>query len=125
MRRCSIRLPSVTWTSWKCTVFDPVAVNTFTGTVTRPKAMVPFQSERGATPERLPSGDRLLTCGGDDRLRAAGPRLAGAGEHDPRARGGERVERGLVAHAVGGGGAGDDARAGAGGVGVERDDGVA
>src|ERR1700742_4078767 len=63
MRRCSIRPPSVTCTSWKCTVLDSVAVNTFTGTVTRPKAMVPFQSERGATATHYPDSLDVYASG--------------------------------------------------------------
>src|ERR1044071_9830745 len=47
IRRCSIRLPSLAWTSWKCTVLDSVAEYTLTGTATRPNVIVPFQIERG------------------------------------------------------------------------------
>ncbi len=45
-RRCSTAAPSFAWTSRKCTVLDSVALNTFTGTLTSPKAIVPFQIER-------------------------------------------------------------------------------
>src|SRR4051794_15261135 len=45
-RRCSIFAPSSRWTSRKWTVFDSVAVWSFTGTLMSPKAMVPFQIDR-------------------------------------------------------------------------------
>src|SRR3954447_322047 len=79
MRRCSMRLPSAAWTSWKCTVLDSVAENTLIGTVTRPKAMVPFQMERAmacACPLALP------------RMHARLAAIVGAGHvlSDPGAR---------------------------------------
>src|SRR5215207_10437872 len=55
MRRCSIFAPSRTWTSWKEIVCDSVAVNSLIGTLTRPKASVPFQMERGAMPRYFPA----------------------------------------------------------------------
>src|SRR3954454_7513683 len=48
MRRCSMRLPSASCTSWKCTVLDSVAEKTLIGTVTSPNAIVPFQIDLGA-----------------------------------------------------------------------------
>ena len=49
-----MRAPSSRWTSWKLTVLDSVAVNSFTGTCTSPTETVPFQSERGAMADDLP-----------------------------------------------------------------------
>ena len=48
----------------------------------------------------------------DDRLGSSGPRWSVADEHGARAGRGQRVERGQVALAVDGGGAGDDPRTG-------------
>src|SRR3954451_15549082 len=57
--------PSLTWTSWKWIALSSSAPNTFTGTVTAPNAIAPFQIERGMAahyPGRQPSA----------RLRVAG-----------------------------------------------------
>ena len=54
IRLCSMRAPSSTWTSWKCTVRSSVAECTLTGTKTPAKAIVPFQIERSATPPAYP-----------------------------------------------------------------------
>ena len=42
-----MRAPSLRCTSRKRTVLDSIAVYSLTGTVTRPKLIVPFQIERG------------------------------------------------------------------------------
>src|SRR3954463_13870759 len=101
MRRCPIFAPSLTWTSWKWTVFDSVAENTLTGTNTAPKPTVPFQIERGM-PLGLPG--RLLSQEGGRRAppvrrlprRAERPALAAGARDapDPRsARGRDRRAR--------------------------------
>src|SRR3954452_15120815 len=61
MRLCSMRAPSSTWTSWKCTVRSSVAEWTFTGTSTPPKAIVPFQIERSAMSGGYPGARVELT----------------------------------------------------------------
>src|SRR3954451_21671087 len=87
MRRCSMRLPSSRWTSWKCTVLDSVAEYTFTGTGTRPKAIVPFQIERGAMVQGRypvePGVDTDLEAM-DGRRRTAGPVRSRAGDRPRR-----------------------------------------
>src|SRR4051812_2531958 len=82
MRRCSTRLPSFSCTSWKCTVLDSVAEYTFTGTVSSPKAIVPFQIERGffGTVPAFPVPPRLMRQNG--RRRRLG--VVGHGLHDRR-----------------------------------------
>ncbi len=61
-RRCSMRAPSSRWTSRKETVFDSVAVCSFTGTVISPKAIVPFQIDR-AMPSAYPVARPRVTPG--------------------------------------------------------------
>src|SRR3954447_11983109 len=73
IRRCSIRAPSLRWTWWKWMLLDSVAENTFTGTVTSPKTIVPFQIERGAMSVWLPRSvqeerDLLDGCAVGDAL---------------------------------------------------------
>src|SRR3954447_15640860 len=75
-----MRAPSSRWTSWKWTVFDSVAVCSFTGTVISPKAIVPFQIDRAMT---------LLYPGGPGASRWQAARRAGAhrGGRPPGGRG--------------------------------------
>ena len=61
-RRCSMREESSRSTSRKETVFDSVAVCSFTGTVISPKAIVPFQIDR-AMPSAYPVARPRVTPG--------------------------------------------------------------
>src|SRR6476659_5022374 len=46
-RFCLIRAPSSSWTMWKWTSFGDTALQSFTGTFTRPKLIAPLHIDRG------------------------------------------------------------------------------